>query len=95
MLSEAQLDAVFATKEQRKQRGKGKGSAFVRTPEGLVTETIKKMGDFDLGKHVGNVGTMKRSRKGRTYHAPNGRRSYQPHDYDTNRQEVVAYSLKK
>jgi hypothetical protein len=41
----------------------------------------------DLGSFHGRAGTPKRSRKGRTYRAPNGVRKYHP----WNPQEVIAY----
>jgi hypothetical protein len=95
MLSEATIASLFqAKKDKRVKRKSGKGKVFIRNEHGLVTEIITSMGDYDLGKHVGKVGTMVRSRKGRTYHAPNGTRKYQPKDYDTNGTEVVAYKLK-
>lgn len=53
------------------------------------------MGDFDLGTFQGKVGSIRRSRKGASRRMPNGRRYYQAHDYDANKQDVVAYSLKK
>jgi hypothetical protein len=95
MLSDATIAQLFEAKQSRKRKRVGKGRAFIRNTDGqLESVIIDKMGDFDLGKHVGKVGTMVRSRKGRTYHAPNGRRTYQPKDYDTNGQTVVAYKLK-
>lgn len=95
MLSEDQLAVIYATKESRRRKPEGKGTVFVRSEEGLNTAVIKRMGDWDLGTHVGNVGTTKRSRKGRTYKAPNGVRKYQPHDYDRGAPTVVAYKLKR
>lgn len=93
MLSQAKIADLFADK--RKQRKAGKGKVFIRNEHGLVTEIITKMGDYDLGQHVGKVGSMRRSRKGASRRMPNGRRYYQPHDYDKDSQEVVAYSLKR
>jgi len=51
---------------------------------GKVTADMK-------GEFVGNVGTTRRSRKGRTYHAPNGSRSYQEQWWVEN--PVVAYKV--
>lgn len=93
MLSEVQLAAIYAPKASRRKASKGR--AFVRGNDGIESVVITKMGDFDLGKHVGKVGSMRRSRKGQSRRMPNGRRSYQPRDYDTNGVEVVAYSLAK
>ena len=96
MLSQAKIAELFADKKtKREQRKAGKGKVFIRNEHGLVTEIITKMGDYDLGQHVGKVGTMRRSRKGASRRMPNGKRSYQPHDYDADGTEVVAYSLKK
>ena len=102
MLSEATIAELFASRDKRKQvkllaskTKTSKGRALVRNSEGqLEWVLIEKMGDFDLGKHVGNVGTMRRSRKGASRRMPNGKRYYQPHDFDTNGTEVVAYKLK-
>lgn len=97
MLSEATIADLFASRSAKKQsKAVGKGRAIIRNSEGtLETVTIKKMGDFDLGKHVGKVGSIRRSRKGASRRLPNGKRYYQHHDYDANAQEVVAYSLKR
>lgn len=93
MLDRATLDAIFATKASRKRKPQGKGKAFVRGEDGLTSQVIMRMGDVNLGKFEGNVGSVKRSRKGRTYHAPNGRRFYNPL-HESGDDQVVAYKLK-
>ena len=44
----------------------------------------------DMGSFHGKVGTPKRSRKGRTYNAPNWSRWY-PHSHSAYGSEVIAY----
>jgi hypothetical protein len=45
-----------------------------------------------IGTFQGNVGTTVRSRKGRTYHAPNGSRKYQVIGYQViNGETITAY----
>jgi hypothetical protein len=45
-----------------------------------------------IGTMQGNVGTPKRSRKGRTYHAPNGSRRYEVVGYQViTGEEVTCY----
>jgi hypothetical protein len=91
MLDEATLAAIFTHKADKAKRRvkQGKGRVFVRTLEGLTSEVIERMGDYDFQQFEGKVGTMVRSRKGRTYHAPNGSRKFVVIS-----SEVVAYKLK-
>lgn len=93
MLSQEQLDAVFAHKASKRQ-AKGKGKAFVRIEGKLEHTTIRKMGDFDFGQHHGKVGSIRRSNKGASRRMPNGSRYYVAHDYDRDKPEVVAYKLR-
>jgi hypothetical protein len=90
MLSEDQLAAIY---EPRTGKRKNLGTVFVRTSEGLESRKIRKMGDHEFGEHIGNVGTMRRSSKGRTYRMPNGSRKYAG-TWWHGEHEVVAYKLK-
>lgn len=60
---------------------------FARDPQGVLVRVAGKPPAGTIGKFEGKVGTTRRSRKGRTYHAPNGSRKYiAPYE-----QEVVMY----
>jgi hypothetical protein len=72
MLSEATLAELFKHKDDKPRKAKVVAKALVNGEWVNVT----KMGDYDFGTFIGNVGTTVRSRKGRTYHAPNGSRKY-------------------
>jgi hypothetical protein len=98
MLSEAQLNELYAPREvsKRSKASKGKqskGTVIVRTSTGVLeARKITKMGDHDFGAFVGKVGTMRRSTKGATRRMPNGSRKYQLAWYEE--ETVVAYKLK-
>lgn len=70
-----------------KSKAAQSGFALVRTENGLEKVALDKI---NLGGFEGKAGTARRSRKGRTYRAPNGRRHYAG-QYET--PEVVSYLL--
>lgn len=74
--------------EGKKKQGKTKKFALVRTDNGLEFENLSKSTTAKVGSYQGNVGSARRSRKGRTYRAPNGSRYYVPGELD-----VVAYKV--
>jgi hypothetical protein len=59
----------------------GQTTAYVITNAG-VKRRWQKGDHLLIGTMQGNVGSPKRSRKGRTYHAPNGSRFYQHGELD-------------
>lgn len=61
------------------------GRKYLNYEVEYVTTTRSKFSDL-VGAFQGNVGSPRRSRKGRTYHAPNGRRFYV-----RDSEEVLAY----
>jgi hypothetical protein len=71
---------------QRRRKVPSKGYALVRSDDGLERVSLKGL---EVGHFDSKVGTPRRSRKGRTYHAPNGYANYVPYGGS----EVVAYKL--
>jgi hypothetical protein len=74
---------MFSTLDDPRMNSKP-STTTVLTQDGWEHFTQDK---HDLGSFHGRAGTTKRSRKGRTYRAPNGVRKYHP----WNPQEVIAY----
>ena len=70
----------------RKKNPAQKGFALIRTESGLEKVSLRDLNN-GVGSFDGKTGTPKRSRKGRTYPAPNGRRFYAPNWQD----DVVLY----
>lgn len=50
------------------------GKAYVRSEGGLKEVSLNSV---EIGSFVGKAGSLRRSRKGRTYRLANGRRTYQ------------------
>lgn len=82
-LSSEELAAIFAPRKSRTESVGG--FAMIRGENGLEKVPLSKL---TVGAFEGKTGTLRRSRKGRTYHAPNGQRYYAG-QYDT--PEVVSY----
>lgn len=83
------LDDLAALFAPRKTAQPINGFAMIRGENGLEKVSLSKL---QVGTFEGKTGTPRRSRKGRTYPAPNGKRYYVGH-YDS--PEVVSYQPKK
>lgn len=79
---------IKALMSGRKITKKAQRFALIRTEDGIEKVPLKNL---EPGEFHGKVGTTRRSRKGRTYKAPNGSRKFQPNW----EQEVVAYTSSK
>lgn len=91
MLDTDLLAHLMSGKRRKKEtKPSSKGYALVRTSEGIERENLTT-GITDLvGSYQGNVGSTRRSKKGRTTRLPNGRRYY-VHGEGS---DVVAYLAK-
>ncbi len=81
-LSDAAIKMLFAPKPRKLRTSKR--YMVTNTSEGLVREPFATS---EIAHYEGKVGTVRRSRKGKTQRQANGRRFYVP-NFD---KEVVAY----
>lgn len=88
MLTPDDLTRMLSQKPT-KRKSTSSRCAIIRTENGLERVPMIEIKAADLGNFVGKVGSMRRSRKGRSYRAPNGSRRYLHGDGI----EVVAYKV--
>jgi hypothetical protein len=92
MLTDSQVRELYesrAAQKDRHRQGAAGGYAIVRDPKnGLVRESLASKSSDYVGAHQGNVGSIRRSRKGASRRMANGRRFYV-----AGSPEVVAYKV--
>lgn len=84
---ERQLIELLISGRRKPRAAQVGGYALVRAENGLEKVALAKL---EVGQFEGKQGTPRRSRKGRTYRAPNGRR-FMAHQWE--KPEVVLYRL--